>query len=117
MYSVEIAKTLGCHFRSKDTVQRAIYYYEALAVGRGHYRLARRAIGVKRSWILRLLRPAYAESLQFLRKHWKTGLDELRQWNPGLFCFNDSLEITDEDRAGLAEVYGSMFPAKSSFEK
>lgn len=116
-YSDEIAKTLGLHFRSKDTVQRIVYYYEALATGRGHYRLARRAVGVKRSWIRSLLRPAYAESLQFVRKRWKTGLDELRQWRPGLFCFNDTLEITDEDRAELARVYGELFPEKSSFEK
>ena len=117
LYSGEIEKTLGLHFRTKDTVQRAVYYYEALATGRGHYRLARRAVGVKRSWIRSLLRPAYAESLQFVRKRWKTGLDELRQWRPGLFCFNDTLEITDEDRAGLVKVYGELFPDKSSFEK
>ena len=117
LYSSEIEKTLGCHFRSKDTVQRAVYYYEALASGRGHYRLARRAVGVKRSWIRSLLRPAYAESLQLVRKRWATGLDELRQWRPGLFCFNDTLEITDEDRAGLVKVYGELFPDKSSFER
>ena len=117
LYSDEIAKTLGSHFRTKDAVQRAVYYYEALATGRGHYRLARRAVGVRRSWIRRLLRPAYAESLQFVRRRWKTGLDELRQWRPGLFCFNDTLEITDDDRAGLVEVYRELFPDRSSFEK
>lgn len=116
-YSDEIGKTLGSHFRSPDTVQRAIYGYEALATGRGHYRLARRAIGVKRSLLRRILRPAFAESMQFVRRRWSTGLSELRQWKPALFCFNDTLEITDGDRAGLSGVYEALFPAKSSFER
>ena len=41
----------------------------------------------------------------------------LARWKPGLFCFNDTAGITDDDRRWLRGVYESMFPRKSSFEK
>lgn len=117
-YSEEIVKPFKSHFRSPETIQRAVYGYEALAKRRGHFRLARRGPG---DGLLRRIRniffPPYADSLQFVRSGWREGPAMLDKWKPGLFCFNDTLGITDNDREWLKLFYESFFPDKSSFEK
>lgn len=117
-YEAEITATMDYPFRSPGNVQRVLYLYEALARGRGHYRLARTGTGSGRlQWFKNLLRRPYADSLQFVRAKWRLGPSMLARWNPGLFCFNDTKGITDDDRRWLRGVYESMFPRKSSFEK
>jgi len=104
-------------FRRKENIQRVIYAYDAIACGHGHFRLARFRVKERRAWWKRLLRPGYADSLQFFGDGWKTGPDMLRKWRPGLFCFNDTEAATDEDRAWLRRTLAALFPAPSSFEK
>ena len=103
-------------FRRPENVQRVLYAYDAIARGRGHFRLARFRVKERRAWWKRLLRPGYADSLQFFGDGWRTGLDMLRKWSPGVFCFNDTEASTDEDRAWLRNTLESLFPARSSFE-
>ncbi len=109
--------TFAFPFRSPDKVQRVIYAYDAIARGRGHFRLARFRVKERRAWWKRLLRPGYADSLQFFGDGWKTGVEMLRKWRPGVFCFNDTEAATEEDRAWLRTTLESLFPERSSFEK
>ena len=109
--------TFAFPFRSPDKVQRVLYAYDAIARGHGHFRLARFRVKEKRAWWKRLLRPGYADSLQFFGAGWREGPEMLRRWKPGLFCFNDTEAATDEDRAWLRQTMESLFPERSSFEK
>lgn len=114
-YAREIQETFSHPFRRPDNVQRVIYAYEALAQGCGHYRLSS---GGFLNWVKRRLGLACADSIQFVREGWKSGLRRLEVCRPGLFCFNDTLETTDADRDWLEKsVYQKLFPNPSSFER
>lgn len=112
-----LTPTFRFPFRSPDKIQRVIYAYDAIARGHGHFRLARFRVQERRAWWKRLLRPGYADSLQFFGDGWRTGLDMLRKWRPGVFCFNDTETVTADDRRWLRGACESLFPARSSFEK
>ena len=116
-YRDALLPTFAFPFRSPDKVQRVLYAYDAIARGHGHFRLARFRVKEKRAWWKRLLRPGYADSLQFFGAGWREGPEMLRRWKPGLFCFNDTEAATDEDRAWLRQTMESLFPERSSFEK
>ena len=104
-------------FRRPECIQRVLYAYDAIARGHGHYRRAVFRVKERRAWYKRLVRPGYADSLQFYGDGWKTGLEMLRKWRPGLFCFNDTEKSTAADRAALRGTLASLFPEPSSFEK
>ena len=104
-------------FRSPECIQRVLYAYDAIARGHGHFRLARFRTEGRRAWYKRLLRPGYADSLSFVREKWKTGPAQLKKWRPGLFCFNDTVGISDADREWVRGVFNELFPEKSSFER
>ena len=116
-YRDHIEPMYGFPFRRPENVQRVLYAYDAIARGHGHFRLARFRVKEKRAWWKRLLRPGYADSLQFFGDGWKTGVEMLRKWRPGLFCFNDTEAATDADRTWLRQTLESLFPIPSSFEK
>ncbi len=117
-YEAAITDTMGSPFRSPQNVQRIIYLYEAIATGRGHYRLARRsASGGRLGWLRNLFHPPYADSLQFVRDKWRSGPSVIEKMKPGLFCFNDTVGITDDDRRWLHGEYERLFPCRSTFEK
>jgi hypothetical protein len=115
-YRDEIEPMFDYPFRRDANVQRLVYAYDAIARGRGHFRLARFRVQEGRPWYKRLLRPGYADTLSFVREKWKTGPAQLRRWRPGAFCFNDTAGISDGDRAWVRDVYERLFPRKSSFE-
>ena len=112
-----LAPTFAFPFRSPDKIQRVLYAYDAIARGHGHFRLARFRVKEKRAWWKRLLRPGYADSLQFFGDGWRNGVEMLRKWRPGLFCFNDTEQSTAEDREWLHKALESLYPGPSSFEK
>ncbi len=116
-YRDALLPTFAFPFRSPDKVQRVLYAYDAIARGHGHFRLARFRVKEKRAWWKRILRPGYADSLQFFGEGWREGPEMLRRWRPGLFCFNDTESATDDDRAWLRQTMESLFPERSSFEK
>lgn len=103
-------------FRRDCNVQRLIYALDAIARGHGRFRLARFRLN-DRPWYKRLLRPGYADSLQFYGDGWQTALEALRRFRPGMFCFNDTETKIESDRRWLRDQYESLFPAASSFEK
>lgn len=112
-----LAPTFRMPFRSPDKIQRVLYAYDALARGHGRFRLARFRLQAARAWYKRLLRPGYADSLQFYGERWRTGLEMLAHFRPGVFCFNDTEVVTEADRRWLRGVYEGLFPERSSFEK
>ena len=116
-YGPYIAPMYDYPFRRPEHVHRVLYAYDAIARGHGHFRLARFRVKETRPWWKRLLRPGYADSLQFFGDGWKTGVEMLRKWRPGLFCFNDTEAATDADRTWLRQTLESLFPIPSSFEK
>ena len=116
-YRATLEPTFRFPFRSPDKVQRVIYAYEALAQGRGHFRVARFRTTERRSWWKRLLRPGWADTLQFFGDGWREGPAMLRRWKPGAFCFNDTEQTPDADRAWLASFLETLFPEPSPFEE
>ena len=116
-YRDHIEPMYDFQFRRPENVQRVLYAYDAIARGHGHFRLARFHVKGRRAWWKRLLRPGYADSLQFFGDGWKSGVEMLRKWRPGVFCFNDTEAVTDEDRAWLRTALESLFPVPSTFEK
>lgn len=43
--------------------------------------------------------------------------EELNKYSPALFCINDDITVTDEDRQRGKQLLEKIFPNKSSFEK
>lgn len=98
VFSSEIGQTITNHIRSEKDIQRIIYLYYALAVGKGELRYVTR----KESCRIRLHKPDF---MYFIKKY-----------NPYLFCLNDSHHATDADRARVEPFLNRLFPSKSSYE-
>ena len=98
VFGQEIGETITHHIRSERDIQRIIYLYYALAVGRGKLRYVTR----KESCRIRLHKPNF---MYFIKKY-----------NPHLFCLNDSHHATDADRGRVEPFLNGLFPTKSSFE-
>lgn len=98
-YKDEISKTLTNHLRKSNDIQRIIYLFYALAVGRGEKRYVKR----RESCRIRIHKPNF---LRFINRY-----------QPALFCLNDSHRATDEDRNRVKPFLETLFPDKSSFEK
>lgn len=116
-YRESIEPMFDFPFRRPQNVQRVLYAFDAIARGRGHFRLAVFRVKEKRAWWKRLLRPGRADSLQFFGAGLRDGPAMLRKWRPGVCCFNDTESSTAEDRAWLRETLQSLFPVPSPFEK
>ena len=99
MFKEEIEPTLGNHVRSENDIQRSLYAYVAMAEKRCH--------------------PVYVDRKTSFRfhiqnmKHYKM----LEEYNPMLFCMNDSEYATDDDRRKVTEFLKRRFPDRSEFEK
>ena len=99
MFAKEIEPTLTNHVRSANDIQRSLFAYVAMAEKRGH--------------------PVYVDRKTSFRfhiqnmKHYKM----LEEYNPMLFCMNDSEYATDDDRMKVTEYLNRRFPEKSQFEK
>lgn len=87
------------HMRSSEDIQRCAYSYVALAEKQAHlcYVSARHSFRIE------------IENRNLYKK--------FEEYNPVLFCFNDSEHATDEDRAYAIEFINNLFPVKSEFEK
>lgn len=121
MFKKEINETIKCRFRRIDNVEQTIYLNYALAIKHGHYR------GICR---LDMFLPFYknktynyfAEKYQpdslYLNPHDKQ-LFELLKNNKkiGLFCINDTENISNKERIFVKSFLQETFSLKSSFEK
>lgn len=115
-FRTDIEPQFAYPFRREENVQRLIYALDALARGHGRFRLARFRLN-DRPWYKRLLRPGYADSLQFYGESWRSAADMLRRFRPGVFCFNDTETQQEADRVWLRRQYETLFPRASSFER
>ena len=118
-FRAELEHTKHARFRSRDDWQRALVLYDALARGRASLRKVTRFNKLHNP--LRLLRaafgagcgsdsrciPAYLPNLEFI----------MEKYDPSLFCLNDDVRMTDEDRIRVRTFLDTRFPEKSSFEK
>lgn len=98
IFRKEIYSTISNHIRSENDIQRIIYLYYALAVGRG------KICYVKRSESCRI------------RLHKPDFFSYINKYQPALFCLNDSHHASDDDRARVDPFLKTLFPIKSSFE-
>ena len=99
MFKEEIEPTLGNHVRSENDIQRSLYAYVAMAEKRCH--------------------PVYVDRKTSFRFHIQNmkHYNMLEEYNPMLFCMNDSEYATDDDRRKVTEFLKRRFPDKSEFEK
>lgn len=101
-------------FRHEDNIQRHVYALYSIATGHGHFRRARFNTGLGNPFLSLL--PSRADSLQFSK--WRSGLTKLERFKPNLFCFNDTIGISEDDRDWLEKsVYRKLFPRPSPFER
>ena len=99
MFKEEIEPTLGNHVRSENDIQRSLYAYVAMAEKRCH--------------------PVYVDRKTSFRFHIQNmkHYNMLEEYNPMLFCMNDSEYATDDDRRKVTEFLKRRFPDRSEFEK
>ena len=95
-------------FREKECVQRSIFGYYSIVKSAATYKV------VGNLWA-KLFNNSGLDSILIELK--KNKLKLIEQYNPCLFCLNDSLKTTDEDRFAMKEYLKNKFPEKSSFEK
>jgi hypothetical protein len=99
VFKSEIDACLPHRLRSADDLQRSVFLYYALVIGRGHLKYVRR----KESFVINVNRPNYEKRLQ--------------RYHPQLFCLNDNESATEADRERIPRFLEKFFPAKSVFEK
>lgn len=104
-------KTMLQKFREKESVQRSIFGYYFLAKGNGEARIvnnfATKFVGFLMS------RPQDSMLIELRASRIKL----VENNRPYLFCFNDSLKTTDDDRLAMRKFLEEKFPKQSSFEK
>lgn len=98
MFIDDLRPSFVHHFRESSDMQRMLYYFAALAEGRG----VRRYVDGSESLRISINKDRY------YRKYAKT--------NPLLFCMNDSGGATDADRQKAKAFLAARFPEKSQFE-
>lgn len=101
-------KTMAQKFREKDCIQRSIFEYYSLANGIGTAKI------VDDVWA-KIRQNNGLDSLLIELK--KSKLKLLEKYNPSLFCLNDSLKTTNEDRMVMKSFLENKFSEPSSFEK
>ncbi|HQB27605.1 MAG TPA: Stealth CR1 domain-containing protein [Paludibacter sp.] len=99
VFKEEFQAIITHQFRTHKDIQRIIFSYYALAVGRAHLKFATR----KTSSRIRVHRGEFQEYLD--------------RFQSDLFCLNDSERANDEDRALIRPFLENLFPDKSQFEK
>ena len=131
-FHAEMFRSCG-RFRSGDDWQRMLVSYHMLAVGRATMRKVSRRNRSSGLWE-RLLTffgvgctsdsrciPAYVPECTSDSRCIPAYVPDpgavLRKYDPMLFCLNDDVRMTDEDRRRVREFLESRFPKKSSFEK
>lgn len=98
-FKEELEPTFVNHKRSMNDIQRNLYSYMALVYKHGT--------------------PVYVNQKTSFRLHISNSkrYTKLKQYNPMLFCINDTEKATDEDREKATAFLRARFPNKSSFEK
>lgn len=104
-------KTMMQKFREKESVQRSIYGYYSLAKGYGESKIVN---NFSTKFIAFLISRPLDSMLVELKK---SRIKLVEKNRPYLFCFNDSLKTTDDDRLAMKAFLDEKFPKQSCFEK
>lgn len=104
-------KTQMQKFREKDSVQRAIFGYYLLAKNNGEAKIVNNFSAKFIGFLMS--RPQDSMLIELRASRIKL----VENNRPYLFCFNDSLKTTDEDRSAMKKFLDEKFPKASSFEK
>lgn len=99
VFKEEFQAIITHQFRTHKDIQRIIFSYYALAVGRAHLKFATRKTSSR------------------IRLHKGNFQEYLNRYQSDLFCLNDSERANDEDRALVRPFLESLFSDKSQFEK
>lgn len=108
VFKNDFDETTKQKFREKQCVQRSIYGYYSIAKGIGEARV------VDNLWA-KLTRHNGLDSILIELKESKLKL--LEKYKPYLFCLNDSLKTTDDDRIAMKKYLENKFEKPCSFEK
>lgn len=119
MFAERVAATRANRFRSKGEIQRAVWYYWAMANGRAEQRIVGRWNGGKSVWerLGCLLSGHYCMDSKPISIHRGGLAKSFRKYNPTLLCLNDTELATDVHRVEARAFMEWLFPTKSSFEK
>ena len=110
-YKEGFDKTEKQKFREKECIQRSIFSYFSIANGSGTYKI----VDTFAARFIVFLTCKRVDSL--LVELRKSKLELIRKYRPCLFCLNDSLKTTDDDRLAMRNFLDEKFPRPSSFEK
>jgi len=110
-FKQDFEKTACQKFREKNCIQRSIYGYYSIANSLAENKIS----DISGVFSFLPLRKASVESM--LVELEKSKLKLIDKYKPFLFCFNDSLNTTDEDRFEMKKFLEEKFPQPSSFEK
>lgn len=104
-------KTAAQKFREKDCIQRSVFGFYSVANN-----LARAKV-INDFWTKSaiFLSKKPIDSVMFSLK--KNKLKKIEKIKPYLFCLNDSIKTTEDDRKAMKEFLDRKFPYPSSFEK
>jgi hypothetical protein len=98
IFEKEINSSSQHHLRTDKDVQRIIFLYYSLVVGKGYLKYVNR----------------YESLVISVNKKYER---YFLKYNPALFCINDGENITDDDRLCMKFFLDKHFPEKSAFEK
>ena len=110
-FEKEFENTTFQKFREKESVQRSIYEYYSLAKGIGTPKIVN---NISAKFSAFLISQPIDSALVELKESKIRYVDKNK---PCLFCFNDCLKTTDDDRLAMRKFLEEKFPRPSSFEK
>lgn len=104
-------KTAAQKFREKDCIQRSVYEFYAAANNAGVCKI------IDEFW--HKLYSGFSEQGldSIFVKLKKSKLKLIKKYKPCLFCINDCLQTTNEDRLAMKTMLEEIFPQPSSYEK
>ncbi len=117
IFAQEVQKTIYQKFREKDTFQRCLWGYYALAVKNGilvfNKDIDPRLPSQKRKIMKKnKIYQSISETISSPTLVSKT----IYHKNPGLFCLNDNEYLLDEERCQIKWILAQLFPFPSTFE-
>lgn len=98
-FEKDIAATMGNQIRKGNDIQRAIYSYYPIAMGKSRVECVGKDVSFR------------------LHNHRRKHYGELEKKNPMLFCLNDSQFASADDRKFARDFLEKRFPEKSGFER
>ena len=117
-FQKEMDETITHHLRTDFDVQRIIFSLYCLATNRGILKFPSRYDKKMNlaERIRRMIKKEYCSDSRLISID-KPNIEEIfKKYSPTLFCLNDSVKVSNEDRIRSKQFLEKLFPEKSSFE-